>query len=72
MCYTYIYSIGATPKSIEYQIFGQFPELPGQFSPDISDLWPGHIRLAGHVWLLAWTCPGLRFPAYLRGPNAPL
>jgi hypothetical protein len=39
MCHTYIYSIGPTPKSVEYQFFGQFPkfpELPRQFSPDMS------------------------------------
>jgi hypothetical protein len=39
MCHTYIYSIGPTPKSIEYQFFGQFPkfsELLRQFSPDMS------------------------------------
>jgi hypothetical protein len=39
MCHTYIYSIGHTAKSIEYQFLGQFPkflELPRQFSPDIS------------------------------------
>jgi hypothetical protein len=39
MCHTYIYSIGHTAKSIEYQFLGQFPkflELSSQFSPDIS------------------------------------
>jgi hypothetical protein len=57
--HTYIYSIGHMPKSIEYRVFGwflKFPELPRQFSPDMSDLWFGHIQLAGHVWLLAHTC----------------
>jgi hypothetical protein len=54
MCHTYIYSIGPTPKSVEYQFFGQFlkfPELPRQLSPDMSGLWPGHIWLARHVQL---------------------
>jgi hypothetical protein len=56
-------------------IFGQFPkfsELPRQFSSDMSGLFLGHIRLARHVRLLARTCPGLRFPAYIRGQSAPL
>jgi hypothetical protein len=51
---THIYSIGPTPKSVEYQFFGQFlkfSELLRQFSPNMSDLWTGHIRLAGHVWV---------------------
>jgi hypothetical protein len=75
MFHTYIYSIGPMPKSVEYHFFGQslkFLELPRQFSPDMSDLWPEHIRLARHVRLRAWTCPGLRFPAYIRGLSAPL
>jgi hypothetical protein len=70
----YIYSIGPMPKSVEYQFFGQFLkflELPRQFSPDMSGLWPGHIQLAGHVRLQAQTCPGLRFPAYIRGVEHP-
>jgi hypothetical protein len=53
-CTTHIYSIGPTLKSIEYQFFEQFPKflkLPRQFSSDMSDLWPGHIRLAGQVWV---------------------
>jgi hypothetical protein len=71
----YIYSIGPAPKSIEYQFFGQFlkfSELPRQFSPDMSGLWPRHIRLAGHVRLRAQTCPVLWFPTYVRGLSAPL
>jgi hypothetical protein len=43
--HTYIYSIGPTPKSVEYRFFGQFlmfPELLRQFLPDMSGLWPGH------------------------------
>jgi hypothetical protein len=32
----YIYSIGPTPKSVEYQFFGQFRELSRQFSLDMS------------------------------------
>jgi hypothetical protein len=75
MCHGYIYSIGPTPKSIEYQFFGQFlmfSELSRQFSLDMSSLWPGHIRLARHVRLLAWTCLGLRFqPIYIRGLSTP-
>jgi hypothetical protein len=54
MCHTYIYSISPTLKSVEYQFFGQFLkflELSRQFSPDMSGLWPGHIRLAEHVGL---------------------
>jgi hypothetical protein len=47
--HTYIYSIGSMPKSVEYHLFGQFLKLPRQFLPDMSGLWPGHIRLAGHV-----------------------
>jgi hypothetical protein len=69
--HTYIYSIGPTPKSVEYRVFRRFtklPELPRQFSPDMSGLWPGHMRLAGHVRFLERTCPGLRFPRYIRGP----
>jgi hypothetical protein len=34
ICHIYISSIGPTPRSFEYQFFGQFPkfpELPGQF-----------------------------------------
>jgi hypothetical protein len=75
MCNTNIYSIGPMQKSVEYQFFGQFPmflELPRQFSTDMSDLWLGHIRLAGHVLLQAWTCPSLGFLAYIRGLSAPL
>jgi hypothetical protein len=55
MCHTHIYSIysiGSTPKSIEYQFFGlflKFSELSSQFSPNMSGLCPGHIQLAGHV-----------------------
>jgi hypothetical protein len=71
MCHTYIYSIGPTPKSVKYQIFGQFLkflELQRQFSLDMSDLWPEHIWLAGHVRLLARTSLGLRFqPIYIYG-----
>jgi hypothetical protein len=75
MCHTYIYSIGHMPKSIEYHLveqFLKFLELPRQFLPDMSGLWPGQIRLAGHVWLRAQTCPGIGFPAYIRGLSAPL
>jgi hypothetical protein len=73
--HTYIYFIGPTSKSVEYQIFEQFSkflELSRQFSPDMSGLWPGHIRLAEHVGLWAWTCLGLRFAANIRGLSAPL
>jgi hypothetical protein len=50
MPHIYIYIFyWSTPKSIEYQIFGQFLKLPSRFSPDMSDLRTGHIRLAGHV-----------------------
>jgi hypothetical protein len=76
MCHTYIYSIGSMPKFVEYQFFGQFSkflELPRQFSPHMSSLWPGHIRLSGHVQLLARTCPVLGFqPIYIRGLSTPL
>jgi hypothetical protein len=61
----------STPKSIEYQIFGQFLKLPSRFSPDMSDLRTGHIRLAGHVWLLAQTCPGLGFQPIYTGVEYP-
>jgi hypothetical protein len=64
----YIYSIGPTPKSVEYHLFGQFLK----FLLDMSGLWTGHIRLAGHVRPWERTCPGLRFPAYIRGLSAPL
>jgi hypothetical protein len=50
--YIYIYYIGPMPKSVDYQFFGQFLkflELSRQFSPDMSDLFPGHIQLAAHV-----------------------
>jgi hypothetical protein len=73
--HTYIYSVGPTPKSVEYHLFGQFlkfTELLRQFLPDMSGLWPGHIQLAGHVWLRAQTCPGIRFPVYIRGLSIPL
>jgi hypothetical protein len=66
----YIYSIGPMPKSIEYHLFGQFSkfsEMPRQFLPDMSSLWPRHIQLAGHVRLRARACPGLGFLAYIRG-----
>jgi hypothetical protein len=72
MCHTYIYYIGHMPKSVEYHLFGQFSELLRQFLPDMSGLWPGHIRLAGHVRLRARTCSGLGFPTYIRGLSAPL
>jgi hypothetical protein len=75
MCHTYIYSIGSTPKSIEYQFFRQFmkvPKLPRQFSLDMFGLWTGNIQLAGHVLFLAWTCPGLGLPAYTRALRTPL
>jgi hypothetical protein len=76
MCHThiyiYIYSIGPTPKSVEYQFFGMFPELSRQFSLDMSGLLPRHIWLDGHVWLWAQTCLGLGFLAYIRGLSAPL
>jgi hypothetical protein len=55
MCHTYIYSIGPTTKFVEYQFFEQFLQLPRQFSLDMSGLWTKHIRLAGHVRLLART-----------------
>jgi hypothetical protein len=59
MCHTYIHYVGPTPKSVEYQFFGQFlkfPELSRQLSPDMSGLWPIHIWLAGHVRLWTRTC----------------
>jgi hypothetical protein len=80
MCHTHIYSIGPTPKSFEYYLFGQFLkflELLRQFLPDMSDLWTGHIRLARHVWLAGYvrlrarTCLSIGFPAYIRGMSAP-
>jgi hypothetical protein len=46
--YIYIY-IAPTPKSVEYQFFGQFLKflkLPRQFSPGMSGSRPGQ---AGHV-----------------------
>jgi hypothetical protein len=75
MCHTYIYSIGPTPKAIEYHLFDQFlklSELSRQFLPDMSGLWPRHIRLAGLVQLRARTYPGIGFLAYIRGLSAPL
>jgi hypothetical protein len=75
MCHTYIYSIGPTSKSIEYHLFEQFSkflELPMQFLPDMSGLWPGHIRLAGHARLQSRTCLNLGFPSYIRELSAPL
>jgi hypothetical protein len=73
MCHTYIYiySIGPTPKSVEYHLFGQFLKFL-KFLLDMSGLWTRHIRLAGHVQPWERTCPGLRFPAYIRGLSAPL
>jgi hypothetical protein len=73
--YIYIYCIGPMPKSVEYHFFRQFlkfSELARQFWPDMSGLWPRHIRLAGHVQLWARTCPGLEFPAYIGELSAPL
>jgi hypothetical protein len=67
----YIYSIGHMPKFVEYQIFEKFPELPSQFSPNMSSLWPGHIQIGRHVWLRARTCLGLGLPTYIRGMSAP-
>jgi hypothetical protein len=70
MYHTHIYSIGPTLKSVGYRVFGRFlkfSKLLRQFSPNMSSLWPRHIRLAGHVRLLARTCPGLRFPSYIKG-----
>jgi hypothetical protein len=55
-----IYSIGPTPKSIEYHFFGlflKFSELTSQFSSDMSGLCPGHIRLAGHVQVSGFQPP---------------
>jgi hypothetical protein len=75
MCHTYIYSIGPTPKSIEYHLVGRFLkflELPRQFLLDMSDQWTGHIRLAGHVRLRARTYSGIGFLVYIRGLSAPL
>jgi hypothetical protein len=72
VAYIYIYSIGPTPKSIEYHFFGQLTKLPRRFLPDMSDLWTGHIRLARHVRLRARTCPGIGFLVYIRGLSAPL
>jgi hypothetical protein len=73
--YMYIYSIGPTPKSVGYRVFGRFLkflEPSRQFSPDISGLWPEHIQLAGHVRLLARTCLGLGVPSYIKGTSNPL
>jgi hypothetical protein len=56
--HTHIYSFGPMPKFIKYQFFGQFlkfSELLRQFSPDMSGLWTGHIRLAGHVQVLGFS-----------------
>jgi hypothetical protein len=74
MCHTYKYYIGTMPKSMEFQFFKQFlkfPELPSQFSPDMSGLFSRNIWLAEHVRIRAWTCPGFGFPAYIRGMSAP-
>jgi hypothetical protein len=74
---TYIcISIGLYAKSVDYQFSGSFrtiSELPSQFSPDMSDLGPEHIQLAEHIWLaghvrlLAQTCPSIGFEQYIRG-----
>jgi hypothetical protein len=67
--YIYIYILLAlcqNPLNVEFLgSFHIFSELPRQFAPDMSGLWPGHIRL------LARTCPGLRFPSYIKGPHTP-
>jgi hypothetical protein len=74
---THIYILLAlrqNPPNIDF--FKQclkFSELARQFSLDMSDLWPRHIQLAGHVWLLAQIGPSLRFqPIYIRGLSTPL
>jgi hypothetical protein len=72
-CATHIYILlGLCQNPLNVNFFGQFLELPRQFSPDMSSLWTGQIWLARHVWLLARTCLGLRFSAYIRGLIAPL
>jgi hypothetical protein len=63
-CATHIYSIGTTPKFVEYQFFGQFLELSRQFLLDMSGLWTGHIQQARHVWVSG-------FGLYIRGLSTP-
>jgi hypothetical protein len=66
-----ILALRQNPWNINFEQFLKFPELPRQFSPDMSGLFLGHIWLVGHVRLLARTCPSLRVPAYIRGLSAP-
>jgi hypothetical protein len=54
-----------------FRQFLKFLKLLRQLSPDMSSIWSGHIRPAAHVRLRARTCPGLRFPAYIRGLSIP-
>jgi hypothetical protein len=61
MCHTYIYSIGPTPKSVEYQFFWAV-FVVSETAKEV---------FIGHVWLRDRTCPGLEFPAYIRGLSAP-
>jgi hypothetical protein len=61
MCHTYIYSIGPMPKSVEYHFWAVF-----EVFRTVEAVFIGHVRLR------ARTCPGLRFPAYIRELSAPL
>jgi hypothetical protein len=76
MCDTYIYSIGPTPKSVEYRFFRAISEV----------FRTAEVVFTGHIWPMAWTylasrtcpgqvqllaqtCPALEFSACIMGLN---